>query len=244
MKTFRFLISFLLIATTTLAQSPKDSVQIDSAKMVSKFIPTGVRVGFDLVSLGQGVIKNGLPAITQGRVRQWKFNADVDFYRYFLALEYGVFERQWEGLDNTLYNNNGQFLKIGVDVNFLHRDPDQSALFIGMRYATSKYDDNISYDYANAFWGSGSGFAENNSLSSSWFELTTGLKVKLKKYFWMGYTARFQFNVNDNYASNELAPHWIPGYGLAEKASNWGFEYWLIFRIPFREYTPAPKKKG
>lgn len=225
-----------------MSQTATDSVQIDSTRNNSRFFPTGVRIGIDLISFGQGVQTNGIRAITQADVRQWKFSADIDFYRYFFNVEYGIFERQWDAPGST-YINKGSFLKVGPDVNFLHRDPDQSALFIGMRYATSFYEDNLSYEYSNVFWGDGSDFVENKSLSSRWFEVTTGLKVKLGEYIWMGYTARFQFSVNDNHATNELAPNWIPGYGLAQEESNWGFEYWLIFRIPISEYIPAPKKK-
>ena len=233
-----------------MGQELPDSLQVDipnhllpdSLKKPSKYLPTGVRIGMDLISFGQGVETNGVRAITQADVRQWKFSADIDFYRYFLNIEYGIFDRQWDA-PNSTYINKGSFLKIGPDVNFLHRDPDQSALFIGMRYAISNYEDNLQYNYSNVFWSDGSDFVDNSSLSSQWFEITTGIKVKLSTYIWMGYTARFQFNVNDNHASNELAPHWIPGYGFAVNESDWGFEYWLIFRIPFREYTPAPKKK-
>lgn len=244
MKILRYIISLVFICLVFGAKAQVDSTLIDSLNFKKRFIPTGLRVGMDLISLGSGVVKNGLSAITQGDVRQWKINADIDFYRYFLNVEYGIFDRQWEGPGlNSIYNNKGTFFKIGPDINFMHRDADQSALFIGLRYARASYEDELIYNYNNTYWGNGVGSLSNEHLKSQWFELTTGIKVKLYKFIWSGYTARFKFNVDNNYSGNELAPHWIPGYGRASEESRWGFEYWLILRIPFREYTPAPKKE-
>ena len=249
MKISRYLISALLICLAFSVQGQEeDSVVVKPKKIdtlgMKKFIPTGIRFGMDLISLGSGVVKNGLPALTQGDVRQWKFNADIDVYRYFLNFEYGILDRQWEDPSLTsIYNNKGYFFKLGPDINFLHRDPDQSALFIGFRYAKAKYDDDIVYNYNNTYWGSGVETGYNRNLESEWYELTTGLKVKLYKFIWAGYTARFKFSVSNNFSGNDLAPHWIPGYGRAAEESRWGFEYWLIFRIPFKEYIPAPKKE-
>lgn len=242
MSTYKYLISALFIAQAAGCMAQFDSLYADSTWHKTRFYPTGVRVGIDLVSLGQAVGSNGLSAITQGDARQWKFNLDVDVYRYIINFEYGQFERVWIAPEST-YINEGSFFKIGPDVNFLHRDPDQSALFIGFRYARANYDDLISYDYASIFWPSGRSSGANNNLSSRWFELTTGLKVKLSKLIWTGYTARFKFSVNNAYSSNDLIPHWIPGYGFAQEESQWGLEYWLLFRIPFRQYIPAPKKE-
>jgi hypothetical protein len=243
MRISRCIISAILLFLVAPAFSQVDSQLKDSTSVLkNKFLPTGIRVGFDLVSFGQAVKINGIKAITQGDVRQLKFNADVEFYRYFLNFEYGTFERIWFA-PQTTYINEGSFYKIGPDINFMHRDPDHSALFIGMRYARANYKDEISNDYDNIFWGDGSLNKENSSLQSNWLELTTGLKVRLYKFLWMGYTARFKFRVNDNFSTNELAPHWIPGYGLTAKKSRWGLEYWLIFRIPFRKYPPVEVKE-
>ncbi|QSE97906.1 DUF6048 family protein [Fulvivirga lutea] len=243
MRILEYTISLILIVYSLNASAQVDSIATDSSR-VNKFKPTGVRVGLDLVSLGQGVVDKGLSAITQADVRQWKISADIDFYRYFLNIEYGIFERQWNGPnDASIYQNEGNFFKIGPDINFLHRDPDQSALFFGIRYAQANYEDRLVYDYTSDFWGNGTESLENSTLTSRWYELTTGLKVKLYKFIWSGYTARFKFSVNDNYSNNELAPLWIPGFGRATEESRWGFEYWIIFKIPFREYTPAPKRK-
>ena len=62
----------------------------------------------------------------------------------------------------------------------------------------------------------------NSSLTTNWGELVTGLKVKIWKVLWLGYTARFRFGA-DNFERNELIPHYIPGYGRADKTVSWAF---------------------
>lgn len=243
---FRFLISILLVQASLISFGQQTKSQMDSAsiarpvlkdsiqKTPSKFKPTGLRIGLDLVSFGQGVQKNGIRAFTQGDVRQWKFSADIDIYRYFINFEYGKFDRLWVAPSSN-YHNEGSFFKIGPDVNFMHKDPKKNALFIGFRYSRANYEDFITSNYTNVFYGDNTKSVSNNALQSRWFEFTTGLKVRLTRYVWSGYTARFKFSVNNKYENNPLAPHWIPGYGAASRESAWGLEYWLIFRVPFKK---------
>jgi len=222
------IISLLLFAGPAIAQ--KDIVP-DTVR--GKYAPSGLRIGFDLISGGQAIVKNGIKAITQGEYREIQFSADIDFYRYFLNFEYGLFDRQWTSSDGY-YINKGSHYKIGPDVNFLHRDPDGSALFFGLRYAFANFSDESNYRTSSSYWGSGRNTIENNNISADWFEITTGLKVKLTRIIWLGYTARFQFGA-DNFEGKQLIPHWIPGYGRADETSSWGVDYWLIIKVPFKK---------
>jgi len=241
MKTLGFIIiSFLSISPLTgqqidsasVVEKAQEVVQGDSAR--SKYLPTGVRVGFDLISFGQGVINNGVQAITQGEFREIQFSADIDFYRYFLNVEYGRFETELTVPDRGFYEISGSHFKVGPDVNFLHRDPDGSALFFGLRYSWNNFSDRQVYNFTNNFWGDGSNEISNINISANWIEITTGLKVKLTKVIWLGYTARFKFGYStDTFSDKELVPHWIPGYGRADENSRWGLDYWIIFKLPF-----------
>jgi len=232
MRIFAFIIiSFICAIRPVIAQN---NLEPDTVK--GKYKPTGIRIGVDLISAGQGIYKSGIKSITQGAYQELQFSADIDFYRYFLNFEYGVFDREWikpDGL-NAVYKNSGSHFKIGPDVNFLHKDPDGSALFFGMRYAWSGFSDQLTYDYSSGYWGDGSNQLENTSVSAHWFELTTGLKVKLTRILWMGYTARFKFGIN-SFEKQQLVPHWVPGFGLADEKSFWGLDYWLIFRVPLKK---------
>ena len=77
----------------------------------------------------------------------------------------------------------------------------------------------------------------NSDLKAGWGELTTGLRVKMWKFFWMGYTARYKFGLNEK-KSGEFSSYDIPGYGKTENQSTWGFNYQILFRIPIRKAKP------
>ena len=59
-------------------------------------------------------------------------------------------------------------------------------------------------------------------------------KVKMLKFFWMGFTARYKFGLSTD-APRGLIPYDIPGYGKTFKNSTWGFNYYVMFRIPIRK---------
>jgi hypothetical protein len=208
-----------------------DSIPPDSTK---RFFPTGIRVGTDLISL----VKDR----RQENFAGWEMNADVDFHRYLLAAEVGKWQRDFPG-DSAGYHNEGNYWRAGVDVNFLTRDPDRNVFFLGMRYAHSKYSETMSLIAVDSIFGVNERDYVNNDIKAGWFELTVGLKVKIWKFIWMGYTARLKTGLNKD-DSQEMLSHDIPGYGSTSKDATWGFNYYLMARIPLRKSTPIlPKAK-
>lgn len=218
----KYLISICLLTIATHAYTQKATVQLDTTSR--RFIPTGIRVGVDAIALGK--------SFYQDDYKQYAFQADIDFYRYFLNLEYGKMERTL--ISNADYNVEGTYFRVGPDINFLHRDPDKSALFFGLRYGITTFSDKLSFAYSDPLYGNGTSNLSNTDLKANWFEMVTGLKVKIWEVFWLGYTARFKFGV-DTFERNVLIPHEIPGYGRADKRVNWDFNYYIIFRLPLRK---------
>lgn len=198
----------------------------DSVK--GKFIPTGIRLGTELINIGRSLSNSDLTEYT--------FTADVDFNRYYLNVELGSYERSFTDPSGSAYDVSGTYLRIGPDINFLKKDPDRNMLFFGFRYGRTTIDDQLTYINTTSVFDNEQRTISNSGLKASWGELVTGMKVNIWKTLWLGYTARFRFGV-DTFERNELIPHYIPGYGRADKTVSWGLNYWLMFRIPFRE-TP------
>ncbi|MDX1629665.1 MAG: DUF6048 family protein [Fulvivirga sp.] len=232
MRIYASIIISLICTANVLGQNK--SIVPDTVK--GKYIPSGIRLGFDLINFGEALAANGMDVFSKGEYRELQFTADIDFYRYFFNVEYGIFNRSWQSID-AVYNNQGSHFKIGPDVNFLHRDPDGSALFFGVRYAFTSFSDELQHNFENDFWSGGANNLSNDRVFADWLEFTSGLKVRLTNILWLGYTARFKFAV-DTFEDNALIPHWIPGFGRASEATFWGFDYWLIIKIPFK---PAGK---
>jgi hypothetical protein len=91
-------------------------------------------------------------------------------------------------------------------------------------------------------WGPFSNTYANTDAKARWIELTAGLKVKMWKMFWLGYTARFKFALKTS-GDSDMIPHDVPGYGRTDKETTWGFNYQVFIRIPLRPLPPLPPSK-
>jgi hypothetical protein len=91
----------------------------------------------------------------------------------------------------------------------------------------------LDYALSDAVFGDIQQTAINRSMKAGWGEITLGLRVKIWKQLWMGYTARLKMapQVKGN---GEFVPYEIPGYGLAAKSTYWGFNYQLYWRFPIK----------
>lgn len=224
-----------LMALPLAALAQTSDKEQDTTTIRPSYLPTGVRVGTDLISLVRTPIDDSFNG--------WEFNVDVDFYRFFLAVDYGRWERRF-ATDSDLdsYANRGNYWRVGADVNFLTKDPDRNMFFLGLRYARSNFSESLSVTSEDVIWGTRTEFLTNNNVPASWVELTTGLRVKIWRIFWMGYTARLKFGLNTG-STPVMLPSDVPGYGRADKDSYWGFNYQLFIRIPTRKMPPLPTLK-
>lgn len=210
----------MLIACSAFAQK-KDAV--DTVR--HKFVPTGVRIGTDLISL----IRTPADDAFDG----FELSGDVDFNHYYLTVETGHWERQIQDKVNT-YSNKGNYMRVGVDYNFLKNDPDRNMFFMGMRYGWGSFSERLQVAFDSPVWGPRSEVYTNSNAKATWFELTTGLRVHIWKNLWMGYTARYKTFLSTRGTTN-LTAYDVPGYGRTDKESTWGFNYQVFVRIPVRK---------
>lgn len=191
---------------------------------VQDFIPTGLRVGADVFAL--------IRSSYDDRFSGWEINAEADVHRYFLAFEMGNWQLDLES-DDGIYDNQGTYFRIGADMNFLHRDRLGNVLFLGARYGRSIFSESLTTTVNDPVWGTHDVQFDTDDASARWFELTGGLRVRLWKILWLGYTARFKFGLSTN-GTGSMEPHDVPGYGSNEGNSTWGFNYLVLVRLPLR----------
>lgn len=197
--------------------------QRDSLRAIRK--PTGLRVGTDLIAIGK--------TIGQAPLQSWEISADIDLGRYYPIFEAGKWSRE-ATLTNGLYNNEGNYFRLGVDVNFLLKDKDKNMFFIGMRYGRAQYSERVSYTVTPELFPASQLATSNPDATAGWIELTSGLRVKVWRGFWMGYTGRMKFlpHTKDTPGFDSYD---IPGFGLPFKGLYWGFNYQVFWGIPFRK---------
>jgi hypothetical protein len=220
LRIWRYTGSFILAAAglSGVAQ-PKDSAE------VVNFRPTGVRLGLDLIPLVRGMVDPEFSG--------WEAAADVDFHRYFLVGEFGSLALQQTTSDGD-HESKGTYYRFGADVNFIRNDPDRNAFFFGMRYARSSFREKLTYAYEDPVWGDGMRTVTIDNGTAGWAEMVMGLKVKIWKEVWLGFTSRYKFALSAD-GSDQMNPYLVPGYGLAGRRSYWGFNYYIFYRIPLRK---------
>jgi hypothetical protein len=210
---------FMCLALSAFAQKEKAA---DSTRGFQR--PTGIRLGTDLISLGKTFANSSFSG--------WEGNADVDFGRYYAALDYGFWKRDLP-ITNGTYQNDGRYLRVGMDINFLLKDPDKNMFFIGFRYARSNFNEQVEYQTSPIEFGDFQMESSNLGAKAGWVELTSGLRVKVWNQFWLGFTGRMKFlpHVNGNPL---FETYEIPGFGQTFKGIYWGFNYQAFWRIPFK----------
>jgi hypothetical protein len=219
----RSLFSIGLLVLTQMVFAQEEDAKTDSTNR--KFIPTGLRIGTDVISL----VKSQAGTKFDG----WEVNGDIDFYRYYLTVDYGWWSRELE-LKNGDYQNTGHYWRVGADINFLLKDPDKNMFFLGFRYAGSSFDESLAFQYTDTSFGTIDTQLDNTARTARWMELTSGLRVKIWKMLWMGYTGRLKFAASEK-GSKNFDTYDIPGYGVTAKSVYWGFNYQVFVRIPVRK---------
>lgn len=234
----RYFFSLLAITICLDAAGQKKTDPADT--LLYKYLPTGLRIGTDVLSIAKSNL--------DPTVKLWEVNADLDFNRYYLAVDYGSWAKQLT-IDNATtknngnYNNNGTYFRVGADINFLLKDPDHNMFFLGFRLGQATFDHTLKYslDYTGPYTiGSIAKTVSALGVAAGWTEITTGLRVKIWSGFWMGCTARLKFSPSYKGSPN-LVPYDIPGYGLYEQSTYWGFNYQLFWRFPVRKLKARPK---
>ena len=206
----------------------------DSLKV--KFYPRTIRVGTDLISI--------IKTYTVNTFAGWEVNGDVDCGKIYLAADVGSWGRTYDLPNYGRYENQGTYWRAGGDINLLKKDPDKNMFFVGLRYGHSSFTESSTIVLTDPVFGYQQKQFNNNAVTAGWGELTAGLRVRIWKEFWMGYTARLKFAPSVK-GDNEIKAYDIPGYGLNEKKFYWGFNYQIFWRIPFTKQkkvtAPFPK---
>ena len=221
MRILKFITSLLLLLIwfTSNAQDKKN-----------KFLPSEVLFATDVVGLGKTLFTDET---------RLEFHSKVDFHQYYLAGSFGI-NKINPSSDVFDYSSEGTFFRVGPHVNFMPYNKHRSSIFFGIMYARSSFKDNINYFQSDAGWGDQNLTYSNSDLKARWFEANMGINVKILGPLYLGYTLRFKFSKKLSGYEN-LVPLEIPGFGQADKGNQFGFNYYIIYKLRFRD-KPIPNR--
>lgn len=193
-----------------------------------------LRISYDLI----GPIQNAVSRSRGG----WEVMGEVDFNKFFAVVEFG--NEHFDYGDSTYhYRSDGNFWRVGFDYNLIARDEFGSELFFGFRYAQSTFDETL-YGYQRLpQFGYGLILDQNEKLNASWIEFTAGMKAKVWKQLYMGYTLRLKVSPSVS-GEQRLEPYRIPGYGIYTFNNFWSLNYYVAWRFDFRQKYVRPRKQA
>lgn len=195
--------------------------------------PKGLRLGIDAIPAIGSALQPGRQA--------FGVDADLQFNKILLAADYGISSLETDG-PNYRYANEGSYYRFGVDYNITHRNPFGDAVFVGMRFASSGFDEQL----VNAFQVPTFGVIQDSTraegLQANWLEAVMGLKARIKNNFFLGFTIRYRLAAGLNNSTTRLESFDIPGYGR-NNSGGFGISYHIMYRIPFRKPSPPSLDK-
>jgi len=128
-KPIRWLISFFIISIPiffTFAHA-----QADSARRYSRYLPTGIRIGYDAG-------KKIWSIYHQGNIDE--FNMHINFHKHIAGFRWGRESMPYHAFRYTFFTT-GQYWKIGYSYNFYDNWPGmRNEITVGLRYGAARFD--------------------------------------------------------------------------------------------------------
>lgn len=237
MKILSFILSLSLLAAISYGQSEQKKKY--KPKRTDNYIHMkGIRFGMDVTRPFQNYW-------TKGDRYGTEFSADMELWPNL----YPVFETGYDVMkiktDYVDYAGNGSYSRVGIDYNFLQAQTkkDKDIFYMGLRYGFTLARQQVNQYKIDSYWEPITGSFGNQSYFAHWAEFVLGIKGEIFHNFYMGWTIRGKFKLNNK--DLKMPPiYFIPGYGKGEKGFNLDFTYSVYYNIPwdFRKSVGVSKK--
>lgn len=210
----------------TQQEPPPRQPRVKLPKEPKSYKPTGVRFGTNMVRLTRSAFDGGY--------RSFDFTGDIDFYRYMLEVGYGVenFDEQKPLHD---YTSKGNFFRVGADANLISNPEKGNALLLGLKYVFANYDETLTYSTSSLVYGDRQLNLSNDNVRARWAEFNFGMKGKVFSNLHTGFYVRFKIFKQTRNDGELLETYKIPGFGLGAEDNRVGFDYYIMWRIPFKQ---------
>jgi hypothetical protein len=144
---------------------------------------------------------------------------------------------------NYSYTNNGVFLRLGMDFNFLKPEKAMGKYWagVGLKYGLSRYNSTTPGLSTENYWGVTTASIPARTNWGHFVEVDPGIRAEILKNFSMGWSINIRMLVHAG-GSKDLRPIYLPGFGNATKTISTGISYFLVWNIPYKKITVITKK--
>jgi len=152
--------------------------------------------------------------------------------RFFPTLELGYAKGEL-GPNNTVWNGQGGWVNVGLDINGLRRNPSsQNGLLVGVRVGTAMQQyDLYNVKIEDSYWKEHQTTSFNNQWRTDcWGEVVAGCQVQICGPFMMGWYARLKVLFTRKVNDHEPFPYFIPGFGY-RNYTQWGLNYYIGWKF-------------
>lgn len=198
----------------TVAPKPADTVNVSWG---------GVSLMVDYLKFGSYILGNN---------EKYEGSLAITFFEDFMIVAeggYGLLVPE-RAIKNGSYRSEGIYGRIGI--NFILINSPSNKIYLGFRYAQSRFEDQGSLVLESSVWPSYQRDFTRKNLTADWAELVFGTEGALKYGFYMGWTLRFRFL--NNYDKFDLFPiDRIPGYGMTTSKMVPALNLYLKYHLDF-----------
>jgi len=217
---WKYIFSVATFATLTLvcAQNPEG----ETGTVRASWTPHEIKIGLNAIRSGRTLAGSNITT-HEGEVA-------LAIQKFVLVGNYGIEKHQWGATYN--YENNGSYFRVGVDRNFVKNTESGNALTLGLRYARANFGDKLVYN-TNLGFGEQTYVLSNKDLRSGWMEVVFGIRGRVVANLYMGFSMRWQ-TFRSLKGEGTLKTYEIPGFGKTKRKNSTAFDYYPMWRIPFK----------
>lgn len=163
---------------------------------------------------------------------QWEAGLRINIKdKFFPAAEIGLgkADQQDEYKDELRYSTKAPYFRIGCDYNILRNKHDPYKAFVGLRYAFSKFNYDITVEQVTTTADDPATEADETATTTTyqqyedlkatyhWLEAIFGVDAKIWGPLHLGWDIRYRRLLTSNYENN-AEPWYTPGFGNKKKA--------------------------
>jgi len=156
-------------------------------------------------------------------------SADVEFVKNIIFTSEFGYSRF--NIEKPLYKytSKGMFYKLGFDINVLQENQQKNQVTLGLRYAWSPIEHELSSLTVNSYWGTDVIEFDAEKVQSRWYEIIGGIRMELFANIYLGWTMRAAFSPNNINAT--YLPLYVPGYNKNKDKVRFGFTYSIYYKL-------------